>query len=594
MKEKINRKFVKFLKIIIGFFLIGLLVYTRFVGLNWGLPYPMHPDERNMAVAVGQLKCEIPKINFNLPKSLFENWSSIENWFQFKGVFQLKDCFNPHFYAYGQFPLYLSYVLILIIKFFDGDLAYPISFQEAVISLRLISVISSLLTGLIMFKIINLFLNEKKNHFFIKSLLFLIIIFSPYAIQFSHFGTTESLLMLFYSLIVYLTLNFSLKKISVLNYVIGLSIFSGLSLATKVSSLIFFIVPLLVLITQNYRFKRLYSFLTKIFDVFIYLFLSGIIFIIFSPHNLINFQDFLSAINYEKDVALGKYIVFYTRQFIETVPVLFQVEKIFPYALGMMVFFLFILGFFFLNWKDKKNNLLRTFFLIYFLPNAFVFAKWTRFMAIVFPIMTILAILWLIRIKIITIVKIIIVVLSVLPGINYLKVYYQPDIRFQASDWIFKNIPENSYVLSETANVVDIPIINQKSRIKNQNDIYKNYQIVSFNFYDLDENVFLQEELKNHLEKADYIFVPSRRIFINHYCDEKLKIKNSKLKIFFPDKCQELKKRYPLLNQYYNDLFSGRLGFKKVAEFDVGLGDEMAEETWTVFDHPVIRIYKKT
>ena len=77
-------------------------------------------------------------------------------------------------------------------------------------------------------------------------------------------------------------------------------------------------------------------------------------------------------------------------------------------------------------------------------------------------------------------------------------------------------------------------------------------------------------ELKNHLRKADYILVRSRRIFANHS-----------------------KEKYPILNQYYDDLFNEKLGFKKMAEFSAGLNDENSEETWTVFDHPVIRIYKK-
>jgi len=94
----------------------------------------------------------------------------------------------------------------------------------------------------------------------------------------------------------------------------------------------------------------------------------------------------------------------------------------------------------------------------------------------------------------------------------------------------------------------------------------------------LDESLQLQQELEEHLKKADYIFVPSRRIFANHP-----------------------KSKYPVLNKYYEGLFNGKLGFEKVAEFEsfpkikfqVNFPDEVAEETWTVFDHPVIRIYKK-
>ena len=110
----------------------------------------------------------------------------------------------------------------------------------------------------------------------------------------------------------------------------------------------------------------------------------------------------------------------------------------------------------------------------------------------------------------------------------------------------------------------------------------ENYQYESFDFYHLDEVGFLSEDLKYQINRADYIFIPSRRIVVNHP-----------------------KTIYPKLNKYYDELFSGKLGFKKVVEFNsyprieifgkkiIEFPDETAEETWTVFDHPVIRIYKR-
>jgi uncharacterized membrane protein (UPF0127 family) len=193
-------------------------------------------------------------------------------------------------------------------------------------------------------------------------------------------------------------------------------------------------------------------------------------------------------------------------------------------------------------------------------------------------------------------------ILYVLPGFAHLSIYRTPDVRFQASKWVYENIPEDAYILSETANVVDIPIptLNGKRQTSN----IKNYNYVSFNFYDLDEQTQLQYQLRNHLSQADYIFVPSRRIFTNHTCQ------NFQFSIFnFQSinnkSCQYLQSKYPLLNKYYEDLFSGRLGFTQVAQFSsfpkiclfnvscLTFDDEAAEETWSVFDHPVIRIYKK-
>ncbi|MDO9028560.1 MAG: glycosyltransferase family 39 protein, partial [Candidatus Roizmanbacteria bacterium] len=390
--KKINGKVI--LLVVIWLLVIGLLVYSRFTNLGWGLPYPMHPDERNMGNALQSLKCEF-------------------------SIRQLADCFNPHFFAYGQFPLYLGYLLIWILKGFKNFGTMIISFEEAVISLRVISAMASVINAIIIIKIIKNII--KKNSYLLSFISYLLVIFSPFFIQFSHFGTTESLLMLFYSLIIYLSMQ--LLKRRTTYEVVWLALVSGLAIATKVSSIIFIAVPLITILSSLRswdRYKNLIKFglLTTIFMT------------LFSPHNLINFRDFASSIRFESDVALGRVMVFYTRQFFNTVPVWFQLMKIFPYALGWAVFILGSLGVLGgLGWKDRKINLLRFAILVYFIPNAFLFAKWSRFMAPVFPLMLALAILFLLEIRI-KIIKIIIVIIAILPGIAYLSVYQNPDVRF--------------------------------------------------------------------------------------------------------------------------------------------------------------------
>src|SRR3989338_1109129 len=127
-------------------FLSVVLIYTRFINLSWGFPYPMHPDERNMANAIQQLKCEIPISNS-----------------QETNKFQISQCLNPHFFAYGQFPLYTGYGIIHLMKFFDGDLGTPVSFEEAILSLRFISAIASVLNVFILIKLVNVILNGAKR-----------------------------------------------------------------------------------------------------------------------------------------------------------------------------------------------------------------------------------------------------------------------------------------------------------------------------------------------------------------------------------------------------------------------------------------------
>ncbi len=114
--------------------LIIVLLYTRFINLSWGLPYPFHPDERNMADAITQLHCT----GFN------------------------KDCFNPHFFAYGQLPLYLAYFSA---KLFHEVPKVPsgITFTQAVMALRVSSAMASVLTFIFLMKTWNEFYRKEKK-----------------------------------------------------------------------------------------------------------------------------------------------------------------------------------------------------------------------------------------------------------------------------------------------------------------------------------------------------------------------------------------------------------------------------------------------
>lgn len=611
--------------IILALFLA--LLYSRFVGLNWGLPYPMHPDERNMAAAIQQLSCK---------------------------DFSFQNCLNPHFYAYGQFPLYLAYFLVKIYHNFLGDSNLLVGYEEATMALRYISAISSILTVFILMKIIEFIFNfqfsifkkdngelnaevngttlsavtEKDWHkkvfsFVIRHLSFLIFIFSPVLIQFAHFGTTESLLMFFYSLVTYLSLLFLNKNIPARSFVLYSGIVCGIALGTKVSAAIFVVIPFLVLCWHYFTSLTHRKLLHICFFSTKFALLAVVFFLITSPYNFISMEEFLGSMRYESDVGLGKYIPFYTKQFMNSVPILFQAKYIFPYTLGWPVFVTFLLGFFLLSWKNTFINFLRLSFVIAFIPNAFVFAKWTRFIAPAYPVMIVIAAIFLVQMYELGItflrnkknVRVVFYVLCamvyvscLLPGIAYLSIYRNQDVRFTASQWIREFVPANSFILSETANVIDIPI---PSPGENLAFFYeKSFRYVSFNSYDLDTNLILQFELKNHIQQADYILVPSRRVFANHTCWREIENQFSKINNDYAyslkgNNCEYLEKEYPELNDYYDKLFSGELGFEQVAEFSeypnislfgkkiYEIKDENAEETWTVFDHPVVRVYKR-
>ena len=95
--------------------------------------------------------------------------------------------------------------------------------------------------------------------------------------------------------------------------------------------------------------------------------------------------------------------------------------------------------------------------------------------------------------------------------------------------------------------------------------------------------------INKDLTGADYIIVASNRLYTPL-------MRLTDCKTLPPDRC------YTKTAQYYQDLFSGRLGYKKVAEFTnyptvpftaITIDDQNADESFTVYDHPKVIIFKK-
>ncbi|MBU1088610.1 glycosyltransferase family 39 protein, partial [Patescibacteria group bacterium] len=277
------------------FFLFFLTILTRFYKLDWADSYFFHPDENNMATAISKLK--------------------------------ITDL-NPHFFAYGQFPLYLAFFTLYSLKL-------PNNFINSVLMLRFYSSLFSSISVFIFYLI------SKKLFFSFKQsvLLLLFLIFTPALIQLAHFGTTESLLIFVFAINIFLALNFYQNQ-SLVSIFLS-SIITGIGLASKITSL-FFLGPMLLSIFFAFFKKNKKNYLLLLTSFL--LLNSTLFFIIFSPFNLIAGPDFRSTLNYETSVAMGKTKMFYTNQFLNSTPILFQFTKIFPYAVGPPVLLFAIIG----------------------------------------------------------------------------------------------------------------------------------------------------------------------------------------------------------------------------------------------------------
>ena len=506
-------QFKKIQKILIPFFLIFLTFFTRFYSLDWGQGYFFNPDENNMAIAVSQMT--------------------------------LSDL-NPHFFAYGQFPLFLT--------FFTTPAH---NFSTIILTLRFWSAVFSSLSVLFFYLVAkNIFKSKKISYIFA-----LLLIFTPGLIQSAHFGTTESLLVFVFSVNIFLSLKYYQTE-EKLFFLFSILI-SAIGLASKITA-IFFILPfylclfLIFLKRKSLPVKggvRRTEGFDLIFSTFIFTILTLFLSILFSPFNIIKFSDFKSSMDYETSVAIGTSKVFYTRQFENSLPYFFQLKNVFPYANGIFIFIFSFIGFLFsLKNKIKKEFLLILIpSIIYFIYAGQLFVKWSRFMSPIFFLAPFFCLFIFQKLKN-KILILILLILMIIPGIYFFSKYFSIDTRIIATSWINSNIPDNSFVLSEGGNVVDLPLFSHNLKVEN------------FDFYN-------QDNIKNlpiEIEKSDFIIIPSRRVFKNNF---------------------------PQTQNYYQDLFSGKLGFieiKKISnQKDLFLNSENAEETWSVFDNPTIRIYKR-
>jgi len=513
--------------------------FLRFYKLDWGDGLFAHPDEYHIIISASQL---------SFPSQM-----------------------HPNFFSYGTFTIYLIYFTQEILNFFSSLLPttqYPT--PNTFLIGRFYSALFSTLTVFLIYRI---------SIFFLPKLWALtaagLTALTPGLIQQAHFATPESALIFFLFTSLYFLLQYSQKN----NFqsLIPTSLFFGLALATKVSAALFTPVFALIILFKNWG---------KPLKIFWLIFLTAsttfIIFAIAAPFVFFDWPAFLSNWNYESSLVTGKISVFYTRQFIETTPFIFQLTKIFPYALGPGLLIFGVTGsiFFFIYSLKIKNHthlLLLITYLLILIPNGLFFAKWTRFIALTFPFFAIFSTFFLYHLSkyTSTIIRyslyVVIMITTFVWTASSFSIYLRPDVRTTASKWLAENTSPNATFTVEGANTVDLPAAGYKERM-------------SVFLYDLEDNRQSQQELLKGLEKSDYFLVQSRRVFKNHL---------------------RLPEQFPVTANFYKALFDGTLGFTQIKEFNsfpsVSIGgfkweipDEDAEETWSVFDHPVIRIFQKT
>ena len=474
------------------------------------------------------------------------------------------DQLNPGFFAYGSFPIYLNRAIGDFLVLITKNPNWVLDWSYINLISRGVSALLSTFSIFLIFLLSKKIFNEK-----IGLLSSFFVAFCPFLIQTAHYGVTES--MLVFWLLLVLVFSFEIiEKPTIKNYA-KTGIILGLATATKISALSFLIIPFVGHFLYHFKYLKYYlRFLLLLLIVFL-------TFAFFSPYVFLDKQKYLDSLNYETGVALGRLKVVYTLQFEKTLPYFFQIKNFF-WQIGLVAAFS-ILGAILLlvktiKTKDRKLLVLLSFPIIYF---AYIGSWYTKFIRYMVPILPFLAIFtaWFLfeiykRFKNVGIILTgLVVTATFLWTLSFFSIYTRESTRIAASRFIYQNIPTGAKILGEHWD--DSLPIDLSPNHPNQ------YKIKQLTIYEPDDfkkvEYFAQE-----LSQADYIIINSRRLY---------------------GTLMNLPKKYPVTSRYYELLFSGQLGYQKIAEFSsyptflgIMINDDSTEETFQVYDHPKVLIFK--
>jgi len=563
----------------------------RIAFINWDSGFHFHPDERMLIMVAGRIRF----------------WSNL----------------NPDFFNYGSLPVY---ILSATAQFLDWTIKTHLANYDGLLYVgRVLSTLTDIFVIYFVFRISDLLFKNKNIALW--SSFFYTIAFFP--IQNSHFFIVDTFLNLFATLLVYLLLLYlekpDLKKL------ILISIVFAVAATSKVSAIIFLPIVLIVLILPFNSFK---TFFKNSLTTCYFLLATSFFTFIFMPYAFIEYERFFSDILQQIKMNSDPFIFPYTLQYVGTLPYLYYLKNILLWGLGPMISILAIVGLVtilaqVINPKSEVPNkskilkmksflsisyklpatsyaiLFLLFYLLYFAVIGRSAVKFMRYMLLMYPFFAILAgygvyvILNLFQDLIVHIIPnldrgstflsgfriksgmtMIIVFSTLLWTFLFLNIYSTKNTRIQATNWINRFIPTGSTLAVEHWDD-RVPIFDPGR-----------YKYEELTLYDIPDDQKKWSMLNEKLKRSDYIILASNRLY-------------TPLQKLW--ECNEVNKSrcYPITAKYYQDLFSGKLGFFKVAEFTsyprfcllrdmcYVLRDDSSDESFTVYDHPKIMIFKK-
>lgn len=558
MKLFLNRNFI----ILLFIFLIALGL--RLYGLNWDQSQHLHPDERYLTMVAGDI---------HLPNSISGYFNS-----RFSPL-------NPYNYpqytsfVYGTFPLFITKITAVIFHFDNYDHLQLVG--------RFFSAVFDSFNIFLLYFLAKKLLAKKSKLIFFPSLFYALTVLP---LQLSHFFTVDTFLNTF------LLATFVLLAYNEFTFA---AVTFGLALSSKISAVYFVPIILLFLIKKYLKTKNILQLLTITGYCLLITFITLRIFQPYAFDGLFKIDPrFLADLKMWQTVSSsgGNYPP--GVQWLSKTPIIFPLQNIILFGLGLPISILFFYSSFkkIFHRPDFNLKFIIYFWIIFlFIFQGSQFSHTMRYFLPIYPLIILLAALAPVpRIKIFLIVQIIIC-------FAFINIYSVPHSRNQASLWIYQNLPGGSVITNE---YWDDPL--PLSLPGYSPNLFNGIMVSP---YDPDSSEKIAK-LNLQINSADYLIMSSNRLW---------------------GSIPLVPQKYPLTSKFYQDLFSQKLNFSPLIEINVYPGfrlpflkkcyyfgptnfpgitnhwfavdsrcfypgiyfrDDIAEEAFTVYDHPKVLIFK--
>jgi YYY domain-containing protein len=516
--------------------LLALALAVRLFGINWDDGHFFHPDERRIAMAVGEL--------------------SLSPW-----------QWNPHFFAYGSLPIYVT-------KLASSTLAnvHPwfASFHGIIIVGRALSALYGALTVLILFA-----LGRRLFGAHVGLLAGAFLALAVNHVQSSHFSTNDVALTLLVVLALDLLVRHVLEGRG--HTMILASVVTGLALATKVSAAPL-VLPIVLALLVVGRRERRWGRALKL--AFASIAAAGAAFLLAQPYALLDAGSFLHDVREQAFMVRNAGWVPYTNQYVGAVPVLYELRELLLWGLGPLLGVTALAGALWLGWRAiRGRNAAQWLLLAWVVPVLVVTCSFeVRFPRYLLPVVPIL-VLWAAAalaelaqsVRRARLVPAFVLVGTALYALAFLAIYTRPHSAVTASRWFYGNVPRGSVVLTQEWDEgfpLSLPV-----------GTPDRYTLVPFPYYQPDspeKTLRLAEELA----RADVIVCQTKRIYgAITSAHERFPVTDRYFHQLFAGQ----------LGFRIAAIFASRPSL-----LGLELPSELADESFSVYDHPKVVVFEKT